>query len=144
MFEIVSKVAGYVADLGLDVGKNIIINKYDEKILRDALISYIERQRKYNEVCSFAEEIDFQGLIVYIRDNLLEDVIKRISCVKAADRKAARQAVVDKAVAFSKASTPEARSRVGNTILICLDIIKDFYKKRIDVQHYIGSVTFSV
>ena len=63
MSEIISTVAGYVADLGLDVGKDYIKGKCDEKKLRESLISYIERQRKCNEVCSFAEEIDFQGLI---------------------------------------------------------------------------------
>lgn len=137
MSEIISTVAGYVADLGLDAGKDYIKGKRDEKKLRESLISYIERQRKYNEVCSFAEEIDFQGLIEYIRDNLLDDVVKRISCVKPEDRQLARQTIVDSAVAFSKADTPKARLRVGRTISICLDIIKDFYKKKVDAQYYI-------
>lgn len=137
MSEILSTVAGYVADLGLEVGKDYIKGKYDEKKLRESLISYMERQRKYNDVCSFAEEIDFQGLIKYIRDNLLDDAVKRISCVKPEDRQLARQTIVDSAVAFSKANTPEARLRVGKTISICLDIIKDFYKKKIDTQYYI-------
>ena len=139
MSEIISTVAGYVADLGLDVGKDYIKGKYDEKKLRESLISYIERQRKYNDVCSLAEEIDFQGLIEYIRDNLLDDVVKRISCIKAADRQAARQNIVDAAVAYSKADTPESRLRVGTNISICIDIIKDFYKKRIDAQYSAGS-----
>ena len=137
MSEILSTVSRYVADLGLEVGKNYIKGKNDEKKLRELLISYIERQRKYNDVCSFAEEIDFQGLIEYIRDNLLDDVVKRISCVKPEDRQLARQTIVDSAVAFSKANTLEARLRVGKTISICLDIIKDFYKKKIDAHYYI-------
>ena len=136
MSEIISTVAGYVADLGLNVGKDYIIGKYDEKKLRESLISYIERQRKYNDVCSFAEEIDFQGLIEYIRDNLLDDVVKRISCIKAADRQTARQNIVDAAVAYSKANTPEARLRVATNVSICIDIIKDFYKKKIDAPQY--------
>ena len=137
MAEFVTTVAGYVADLGIDVGKDYIKGKYDKKKLRESLISYIEEQRNYNEVCSLAEEIDFQGLIEYIRNNLLDDVNKRISCVKAEDRQAARQSIVDKAVVFSKASTSEAKKRVGKNIAFCLDIIKEFYKKQIDVQHYI-------
>jgi hypothetical protein len=134
--EFVTTVAGYVADLGIDVGKDYIKGKYDKKKLRESLISYIEEQRNYNEVCSLAEEIDFQGLIEYIRNNLLDDVNKRISCVKAEDRQAARQSIVDKAVVFSKASTSEAKKRVGKNIAFCLDIIKEFYKKQIDAQHY--------
>ena len=84
MSEIISTVAGCVVDLGLDVGKDYLKGKYDEKKPRESLISYIERQRKYNDVCAFAGGIDFQGLIEYISDNLLDDVVKRILCIKAA------------------------------------------------------------
>lgn len=137
MSEIITTVAEYVADLGLDAGKDFIKNKINEKKLRESLISYIECQHKYNDVCSFAEEIDFQGLIEYIHDNFLDDVEKRITCVDSKERKVARQNIVDAAVSFSKANTPESRLRVGKNISICLDIIKDFYKKRIGTQYYV-------
>lgn len=137
MSEIIPTVAGYVADLGVDAGKNIIKKKYDEKKLRESLTSYIERQKKYNDVCSLAEEIDFQGLIEYIRDNFQEQVLTRITSLNPKDREKARQSIVDAAVSFSKVDTGEARLRVGKNISVCLDILKDFYKKKIDAQYYI-------
>lgn len=130
-------IAGYLADLGVDAAKEFLSRKIDEKQLRESLIEYIERQRKYNEVCSLAEEIDFQGLVEYIRNNLVDDVIKRISCVSSKERGVARQNVIDAAVSFSKANTPEAKERVAKITSICLDIIRGFYKKRIDAKYYI-------
>ena len=40
----------------------------------------------------------------------------------------ARQEIVDAAVAYSKANTDEAKSRVSRCISVCLDIIRDFYE----------------
>ena len=137
MSEIFATVAGYVTDLGLDIGNDLIKGKYDEKKLRESLISYIEQQKKYYEVCSLAEEIDFQGLIEYIHNNLLDDVKKRISCLSSKERQIARQSVIDSAVAFSQADTPESKYRVAKSIAICLDIVSNFYRKKIDAQYYI-------
>ena len=137
MSEILSTIAGYVADLGVDAGKSILKNKYDEKKLRASLISYTERQQKFNEICSLAEEIDFQGLLEYIKNTFIDEVCTRISSVKKKDREIARQNIIDAAVAYSKADTLESRMRVSRSIAICLDIMKGFYKKKIDIQNYI-------
>lgn len=138
MSEIVSStVAGYIANLGLDAIVGFSKKVIDKKKLRESLISYIEQQRKYNEICTFAEEIDFQGLVEYIHDNLLDEVIQRIICIKPKERQAARKKIVNSAICYSKAKTREAQSRVAKNIYSCLDIIKDFYRKKSDVQDYI-------
>ena len=102
------------------------------------MIAYIERQRKYNEMCTLAEEIDFQGLIEYIQNNLLEQAGVRIFHPNSKKRGQARKEIVDAAVVFSKARTEGARYRVSNCIYICLDIIRGFYEKHhLSVKEYI-------
>ena len=76
--EAITTAAEYVAGLGFDVAKERAHAKLDEKKLRTELTYYLERQRKYNEMCSLAEEIDFQGLVDYIRNNLIEQAGVRI------------------------------------------------------------------
>ena len=68
----------YVAGLGLDVAKVKAKEKIDEKKLRAILTTYIESQRKYNEMCTLAEEIDFQGLVDFIRNNLINATVTRV------------------------------------------------------------------
>ena len=125
--EAITTAAEYVAGLGFDVAKECGQGKLDEKKLRSELTSYIERQRKYNEMCSLAEEIDFQGLVEYIQNNLLEQAGVRIFDPNRKKRGQARQEIIDSAVAHSKASTSEAKKRVATCISICLDIIHGFY-----------------
>ncbi len=137
MSDIVLTVAESLASLGVDAGKNYVKGIIDEKKLKASLMSYIERQKKYNEICSLAEEIDFQGLVEYIHDNLLDEVNKRITSIKTEERRNARKKIVDAAVTFSKANTEKAKARVAKNIAKCLDIIKDFYSKKVDVQYYV-------
>lgn len=125
----IETVAGNLADLGIEVTKDKLKNRLDEKKLRESLIAYIENQQKYNEMCSLAEEIDFQGLIDYIKSNLIDAAETRIFEPNRNKRKQARQQIVDAAVTFSKADTDEAKYKVSKYISICLDIIHGFYKE---------------
>lgn len=117
----------YVATLGLDTLKNKVNKKVDEKKLRSVLTSYIERQRKYNEICTLAEEIDFQGLVEYIRNNLIIATGTRVFDPNPKKRGQARNEIVCAAIAFSNAKTDEAKYRVSKCISNCLDIIRNFY-----------------
>ena len=75
-----------IADLGVNFAKEHLHKAINEHQLHRCLEKYIESQQKYNEMCSRAEEIDFQGLINYISENLLDDVSSRITCTKSRDR----------------------------------------------------------
>lgn len=127
----------YIAELGLDAAKKHIREKIDERKIRSALIEYIERQRKYNDVALLAEEIDFQGLVEYIRNNLLDEVETRIFNPSKKKRGEARHHIVDMACSYASATSDEAKQRVSKFICICLDIIHDFYAKEIDKKDYI-------
>lgn len=125
----ITTAAEYVAALGLDAAKERVRDKLDENKLRTELINYVERQRKYNEICTMAEEIDFQGLVEYIQNNLLEQAGVRIFDPSSKKRGQARQEIVDAAVVHSKANTKESKKRVATCISICLDIIRGFYEQ---------------
>lgn len=72
-----SMVGEYIAGLGLDAAKQHMESKIDEHKLKCVLKDYIESERKYNDICKMAEECDFQGLVEYITQELLDDVVKR-------------------------------------------------------------------
>ena len=127
--ETIETAAEYLTDLGIEATKDNVKNKLDEKKLRESLMAYIESQQKYNEMCSLTEEIDFQGLIDYIKNNLIGATGTRFFDPNRNKRRQARQQIVDAAVVFSKADTDEAKFRVSKYISICLDIIRGFYEE---------------
>lgn len=127
--ETIETAAEYLTDLGIEATKDNVKNKLDEKKLRESLMAYIESQQNYNEMCSLTEEIDFQGLIDYIKNNLIDATGTRFFDPNRNKRRQARQQIVDAAVVFSKADTDEAKFRVSKYISICLDIIRGFYEE---------------
>lgn len=135
--EAIKTVADYVAGLGFDACKDRIKGRMDETKLKSALIAYIERQRKYNDICTIAEEIDFQGLAEYISSSLIDDTVTRVFDPNKKKRATARQSVIDRAVAYSKADTEERKKRVGTLVAVCLDIVHDFYKSQFTPKEYL-------
>ena len=130
-------VKDYLSDLAVDAAQNWFKGKLDVKKLKCSLADYIERQQKYNRVCTLASEIDFQGLVEYIDQSLLEAVTNRLFAPNSQDRKRARDDIVSAAVARSKAETPQAKHRVASCILTCLDIVRSFYASNISMKDYI-------
>lgn len=61
--EEISTATEYVASLGFDAAKERTHDKLDERKFRTEMTSYIECQRKYDEMCSQAEEFDSQRLV---------------------------------------------------------------------------------
>lgn len=120
-------IAEYLAELALDMGKDKLKDKVDEQKLKTALSNYIERHRKYNEICTLAEEIDFQGLVEYLEQDLFSCVSNRLFEPSKKSRGQARDNIVAAAIAYSKANTDIARHRVAKCIYDCLDIISSFY-----------------
>ncbi len=137
MPEVLTTAAGYVAELGLDAARAYYNQKLDEKKLKAELIDYIERQEQYNEICSLVEEIDYQGLIIYIREKLLDAVRIRVFDPYKKRRGDARETLICEAVVYSNATTEDAKQRVAKFVANCLDIIRSFYAKRIDIKYYI-------
>lgn len=115
-------------------------SKIDEHKLKCSLKEYIESQRKYNDICMMAEEYDFQGLVEYITQELLDDIEQRFFSVSKAARRKAHEEIISKAVIYSKASTDESKKRVGRLVAISLEIVHQFFKKRILIADYLIAV----
>lgn len=127
----------YLADLALDAGKAWIGNQVDERKLRSALLDYIEKQRKYNEVSDLAGEMDFQGIIEYIKLNFLDDVNSWLFALSKEDRGQARSNIIAAAINCSKANTDQAMHRVAKCISDCLNIIQRFYTSGVSKKDYL-------
>ena len=134
---ILESIAEHVAELGLEVAKNRFLDKLDEKKLRDDLVTYIESQHKYNEMCTYAEEIDFQGLIEYIGSDFIDTACARVFDPNPTRRKQARDQIASEAQTYCKAKTDQARLRVSTCIYNCLDIIAKFYKSHFSTKDYL-------
>lgn len=137
MSEIISSFASYMANLGFEAGKGLINGKIDENRLKESLSRFIEQQQGYNELCSLAEEIDFQGLVDYIQDKMLNKAKEAIREVDSADREKAIKQIVDSAVSFSNAQSTEAKQRVERIITTCFNVIRAFYSDKIHIQDYL-------
>lgn len=123
-------VGEYIVDLGFDVAKRHVNYRINEYKLKRELKEYIERQRKYNDICTMAEECDFQGLIMYITQELPSDVEQRIFARRKETRRKAHEEIVSKAMIYSKVSTEESKKRVGRLISECLELVRLFLKKK--------------
>lgn len=120
----------YMVGLGLEVGKDKLTYKKEQKEIRETLQSFIEIHAKINELSSVAEEIDFQGLADYINANLLEDVKLRLFGKKN-ERKIARETIINKAVAYSQVKTEPSRKKVVKLITSIIDILREYYRNKV-------------
>lgn len=132
-------VSGFLVDLGIKIGGGIVENKFDERGLKADLKAYINRQEKYNSICSIAEEIDFQGFVDYISKELLNDIEKGIFSLNQEERRKSTDHISIKASDFIGANTKESRERVAKLISDCLDIILNFYQEKIDKKELVLS-----
>lgn len=119
-----------LVDLVFDVAKNGAISKKETIEIRKNIHEFIEGQREYNEICTLAEEIDFQGFSEYISQMHMDELNL---CVmgKKQERIAARESVLAGAINCSQAKTPQAKKVVQKLTSSIIEIIKRFYTKKI-------------
>ena len=122
----------YIVGIGLDVLKDKVQEGISQNEIKHKLDDFIERQSKYNFSCTAEEEIDFEGLCSYIRNNLLEDVKLRLTGNRK-ERGAARTCIISKAVAYSQAQTSLSRKRAIKLTEMAIDILYSFYKRKVNV-----------
>lgn len=120
----------YIADIGVAAAKKQLNTKLDEKKACAVLSDYLERQKKYNFNCSKDEEIDFEGLSKYIRDELLDDVTIRLFGEKS-EREAARQTIAEKATLYAQANTSLSQKRARQLTFEAIDILSRMFRKKI-------------
>lgn len=141
MLEIISTVGSNLFDgiigLGFDAGKNGIKKKFDQYKLKNALREYVKHNSQIRDTDSLDANIDYEGLIEYIRSNFLNEVSVRIYDFDSKKRGQARSDIVSHAIVYCHAETDEARDRVACFVCNCLDIYKDFFRKSIPTEVYI-------
>lgn len=130
-------VTDYITNLTLDLLKSHVEQKVDEKQIKERLATYLENQKKYNELCEKAEECDFQGLMGYLSEELMDEMKTRVFSINGKERETARREITNKAMAYSKAETAEAKARVRNVVMTSIDLIREFYGKEISMKDYL-------
>ncbi len=121
----------YIAEIGLDLVKDRIKDDQEVKIIRGRLIDYMDRQSKYNFQCTREEEIDFEGLAIYLQNDLISDVQVRVFGTKR-ERGRARADIISKAVTYSQAHTSLSRQRAIKMTETAIDILHGFYKSKVN------------
>lgn len=137
MLETIVCVSEYLAGFGLDVAKKHTAEKIYEHRLMSQLRDYIERQRKYNDICARTNEIDFQGLTEYLLGGFKSDVEQRVFSLDKKSRRRANENIIDAACAFSNAHTKESKERVTTITNMYFSILHDFFKKKNSLENYI-------
>ena len=141
MLEIIRTVGSNLFDgiigLGFDAGKNGIKKKFDQYKLKNAFREYVKHNSQIRDTDSLDANIDYEGLIEYIRSNFLNEVTVRIYDFDSKKRGQARSDIVSHAIVYCHAETDEARDRVACFVCNCLDIYKDFFRKSIPTEVYI-------
>lgn len=127
----------YIVGLGFDAGKDGIKKKFDQRKLKKALKEYVQHNLQIRDADSLDAEIDYTGLIEYIRDNFLDEVSVRIYDFDPKKRGHARSDIVSHAIIYCHAETEAARGRVTDFVCGCLDIYKNFYKNIIPSEVYL-------
>ncbi len=121
----------YFIELGLNVAKNRILDIKKQHDIRDKLDAFIDRKLDENYNCSLEEEIDFGGLVEYINGSFPSDMEKRLFG-NLRERLAAHRNIVDKAVAYSKATKSLSKKKAAKLITDAMNILHNFYRKRVN------------
>ena len=124
-------------NLGVGVAKSKINKKIDEQRLKKDLEEFIISEKKYFDLSSIDEEFDFEGLLNYVVNNLIEDTKTSVFSKSRKEREKAHQTIINKGLQFSQADTEESKDKVNKLITNCINIIRNFYKKQITIKEYL-------
>lgn len=134
-------IADYLLEKLLNIGVSVSKNKTNEKInehkLKKDLEDYILSKKEYFDLCSIDEEFDFEGLLDYVSNNLIEDMKIRVFSKSRKEREKARNTIINKGLQFSQANTKESNAKVTKLVANCIDVIRDFYKKQLTIKDYL-------
>ena len=134
-------IADYLVEELLNIGVGVAKSKTNEKInehkLKKDLEDYILSKKEYFDLCSIDEEFDFEGLLDYVSNNLIEDMKIRVFSKSRKEREKARNTIINKGLQFSQANTKESNAKVTKLVANCIDVIRDFYKKQLTIKDYL-------
>lgn len=120
-----------IADIGIEAVKERLGLRMEKAKARKEVSDYLRRQEKYSFNCSPNEEIDFEGLMKYIRSNLMDDAKLRLFGKKQ-ERKAAWKTIADKAAYYAHAKTRLSEERARHLAVAAVDILSDFFRNKVN------------
>lgn len=126
-----------LTNIGFEAAKQYSEVKLDESKLKKELNEFVIRQRKYNELCLAKDECDFEGVLEYIKNDLIQEAYIRFFSAKTAERQRAHEEIIKKAIHNFNATSDESKERVSRCIAVSLEIIRHFFKKNLKLKDYI-------
>ena len=130
-------VVEYLSNLGLDIIKRQYHQRVDEKKLKQAIEDYIVQQHKYNDLCSISEEIDWQSLINYMSNNLVDIAVSRVFDPNKRSREKARHEIINRVVAVANVESEDSKRLVAKFTCDCIDIIRSFCQKSLSMVDFV-------
>ena len=117
--------------IGLDVVQDTLKSKSMDAGAKKRLAEYLSRQEKINELCTQDEELDFQKLSDYIREELIDDMKLRFYGDRN-ERATARNNIIQKAMYYANANCRISEKRAAKIIDDAMSILKGFFRRSIN------------
>ena len=124
-----------LVDAGVVVGKKKYKERIIEKELNKSLEQYVEQERIRFDISRL--NLDFQGLIEYIKRDFCVDLEDALFNHCSIIRGEKRNHIAERAIHYSKAISDNEKKEVTRCILGLVNVIKDFFYKKIDKNHWL-------
>lgn len=118
-----------ITEIGLAAAKSKIKDASIEAAAREKLTQYLETQHKLNFNCTQEEEIDFESLSNYIRNELIEDVRVRLFDPDTDARRNAHKTIISKARSYAQSKTKMSERRAVKMVNTAIIILRRYYIK---------------
>ena len=128
----IDKVIDFVGDLGMDIVKSALQETHDSRKIRNDIINFVEsRHELLLEYDSDYNEIDYQGYLNYIRQDMLGEIKRYICTIDYKEAEDLRRVIL------AKASTYERQFCCQNGCILfitenCINIMRAYYEGKLD------------
>lgn len=130
----IEKVTEFTGDLGIDIVKSSLQTMHDSRKIRNDIIEFVQDREPalLNDSCY--NEIDYQGYLNYIRENMLDEIKKYICTVDYYEAESIKQTILAKALSYERNS----HYSEGCILFVtknCIGIVKEYYKGKLDGEN---------
>lgn len=114
---------------GIEKGTRFFKKSADRVLLKERLKEFLSNQKKLNDNCTMAEEIDFHAYSEYILGDFISDS-QRYIIGTSKERRQAYNSIISEAVSRSNAKSHQAEKRVTKMTSSALSIVKTMAQKQ--------------
>lgn len=138
---IIEKTLSILKDIAENIAAESVQDRFndvtDSHKLKETIEVYLSRQQEYNEICSMAEEVDFEELSNFARDELIGKTKQIIKNHSAEQREHARADLISYVCASVIAKTPEAKQRVDRLLGTLINSIINYFRNKNSPEHLV-------